>query len=83
MKSHRVFRGISDISVKVVFDRREYEVLGRLVDGPTMSSSSSSEEGSGTARFFPLESCAGSLIVKGTEVGKVTVIAQSMAVTVY
>jgi hypothetical protein len=43
-------------------DLNEYaEVLGRLVEGPAMSSSS----GSGAARFLPLMSRTGSRIVKG------------------
>jgi len=43
-------------------DLSEYaEVLGRLVEGPAMSSSS----GSGAARFLPLMSRTGSRIVRG------------------
>jgi len=42
-------------------DLKEYpEVLERLVDGPAVSSSS----GSGTARFFPFGSLAGSFMVR-------------------
>ncbi|KAJ6514890.1 hypothetical protein C8R47DRAFT_1088987 [Mycena vitilis] len=58
----RVFLGMSVASFTVL-ERREYEVVrGRLLEGP--ASSSSSELGSGAARFFPLGSRTGSLIVR-------------------
>lgn len=51
----------------VVADRRAYEVLDFLVDGPAVSSSP--ELGSGAARFLPLVSLKGSLMVKPTDCG--------------
>ncbi len=43
-------------------DLREYvEILGRLVEGPSITSS----VGSGAARFFPLGSRIGSFIARG------------------
>jgi hypothetical protein len=68
--AHRVFLGICADCVRVVLERSEYEVvLGRLADGP--AESSSSELGSGAARFFPLVSRVGSLMVKGVAGGNV------------
>jgi hypothetical protein len=61
--SHRVFLGMveDEDDVSLVCERREYEmVLGRFADG-----ASSSELGSGAARFFPFGSGTGSLIVRG------------------
>lgn len=52
-------------SVDTVVDRKEYEVLGRLVEGPAISSSP--ELGSGAARFLPLMSLGGSLMVRATD----------------
>ena len=49
-------------SIDAVVDRRTYEILGRLVDGPGVSSSP--ELGSGAARFLPLVSLGGSLMIK-------------------
>lgn len=49
-------------SVDVGVDRKAYEVLGRFVDGPGVSSSP--ELGSGAARFLPLVSLGGSLMIK-------------------
>lgn len=57
----RVLRGI----VACVVDRRAYDVLWRLEDDAVVSSSS--DGGSGAARFLPLGSEAGSLMVKGVE----------------
>lgn len=52
-------------SVDCVVDRKAYEVLGRLVEGPAVSSSP--ELGSGKARFLPLMSLGGSLMVNATD----------------
>jgi hypothetical protein len=59
-------RGISEWWADADVDLNEYaDVLGRLVEGPAMSSSS----GSGAARFFPLISRTGSRIVRGISEG--------------
>lgn len=66
-----VFLGISTDCDDVisVLERSEYDVvLGRLADTDAAAVFSSSELLSGMARFFPLESLAGSLI-DNVEVG--------------
>lgn len=70
-----VFFGISICgAVASVRDRREYvEVLGRvrLTGADTEVTASSSEFSSGAARFLPLASLAGSLMVNGPPAGNV------------
>jgi hypothetical protein len=61
-KTYRVLRFMAEGSIDAVVDRRTYEILGRLVDGPGVSSSP--ELGSGAARFLPLVSLGGSLMIK-------------------
>ena len=68
-KSRDDFLGMIDflsVAASDLRDRREYEVFGTLLDGVPSGSWSVSE--SGAARFFPLGSRAGSLIVRADAV---------------
>ncbi len=68
VETYRVLRFIVEGSVNAVVDRRAYAILGRLVDGPGVSSSP--ELGSGAARFLPLVSLGGSLMIKPVDCGR-------------
>lgn len=62
----RVFLGMLVGCLEVDWERREYAVVLARLEGP--GASSSSELVSGAARFLPLGSLGGSLIVKAADV---------------